>query len=155
MGIVLSLGGAGSRCCMGIAMKKRPKVLQIVKPDCKILEYSSPILVRDVPMSIAASGIGIGKGSSQHLPPDYELQIGEVYYVLPPRRPPDGTEPEPARRIKVVITKQQLQLLLARQVSVQELMAGLDNKKTLYRGAEDGLALAWRPNLETIVEGVD
>lgn len=157
MGVLLSLGRAGMCSCVGIvAMKKHPEVLQIVKPDGAILKYSSPILVRDAQTDMAVSGIGLFEGSSQHLPPEYELKMGEVYYVLPPRRPPDAVETKRVTRIKVVITKQQLQLLLDQQVSVEEVIARLDGKKTVYSGKwGDCSASTWRPSLETISEGID
>ncbi|KAK4745433.1 hypothetical protein SAY87_011745 [Trapa incisa] len=150
MGLPLSLG-RGRTCgsCIRIAMKrKHPRVLQVVKPDGTVLKFSSPILVRDVPADTAISGIGPFEGSPQNLPPDYELKLGEVYYVLPPR----------VKRIKVVITKQQFQLLLDQRLSVEEVMAGVDRKQSTCGGTTGGdgpAPVTWRPSLETIPEGID
>ncbi|XP_057951316.1 uncharacterized protein LOC131146054 [Malania oleifera] len=49
-------------------------------------------------------------------------------------------------RIKLVITKQQLQDLLRKQVSVEEVVAGVENRAFCS-------ATAWKPKLESIPEG--
>ncbi|XP_042520804.1 uncharacterized protein LOC122094164 [Macadamia integrifolia] len=138
------------------------KVLRIVKPDGKILEYRAPILVRDVLATFDDyCDLGISKEASQHesLPPGYELKIGHVYYLLPLSAsaifPPICHQ---KRQIKVCITKQQLQELLSKTVTIEELLSvssssGLD-KKVEWEESIDSHT-SWRPKLETIPEGCE
>lgn len=144
---------------------KHGKVLQIVKMDGKILQFSSPILVRDMLVNFSSSGIGLSKEASEHLPPNYELKLGKVYYLLPCLSSVGTTSPAAAdnmsssadkekdngvRRIKIVITKKQLQELLAKQASVEDVVSGLERKTC--NNAFDSRT-SWKPKLESISEG--
>ncbi|OVA04715.1 Protein of unknown function DUF4228 [Macleaya cordata] len=134
------------------------KILRIVKSDGKILEYGTSILVKDLLMNFKGFGVGISKGiTSQYLPPNYELKIGQIYYLLPcfgsiisPSSPLTELDRSGSvKQIKVVITKQQLQDLLSKKVSVDEMLLGVS------KGAFDDFepTRIWRPKLETIPEG--
>ncbi|MBA0773577.1 hypothetical protein Gotri_008844, partial [Gossypium trilobum] len=54
-------------------------------------------------------------------------------------------------RIKVVITKQELQQLLAKQVSVQEVLAGLEKRNGSFVESPRN----WKPKLDSILEEND
>ncbi|XP_010251991.1 PREDICTED: uncharacterized protein LOC104593728 [Nelumbo nucifera] len=145
------------------------KVLRIVKSDGKILEYRASILVKDVLLNFSDCGIGISQEAFRYLPPNYELKIGHMYYLLPssssssssaclsPSAAPPPVSPSSAdahrpgclKRIKVVITKQQLQLLLSKTVSLEELLLARD--KPAWDGVDS--TTNWKPKLETIPEG--
>ncbi|KAJ0964144.1 hypothetical protein J5N97_029266 [Dioscorea zingiberensis] len=128
-------------------MEEEEQVLRIVKVDGKVLEYSTSVLVRDLISKFDGYGIGVSRGSSRCLTPEHELRVGRVYYLLPLAK--DSTDHEDqkksddigvSRRIKVVLTKQQ----------VQELLSRLQNKEE-----ESGsYGASWKPQLETIFEEV-
>lgn len=131
-------------CSQEATIKKHPKVMQ---SRGKISGHGRPILVRDIPTEFALSGVHLLEESSRNPPPEYAMKLGEAY---------SGVEAEHVTRIKVVITKQQLRLLLDRQVSVGELVGRRSGKKTGRCGSRDGPSSpTWRPSLETIEEGVD
>ncbi|XVF10167.1 hypothetical protein REPUB_Repub07fG0159400 [Reevesia pubescens] len=145
-----------------IAFKAKPdnKVLQVVKMDGKILEFGAPLLVKDVLMKFSGSGIGLSKTVTQHLPLNYELNMGRVYFILPSLDPVGAVTPESnssmadtqqsggVKRIKVVITKQELHQLLTKQISVEEVLAGLEKRKgNLVVSPRN-----WKPKLQSILE---
>ncbi|KAA3459973.1 Glutaminase-asparaginase [Gossypium australe] len=137
------------------AVKAKPdqKVIQVVKTDGKILEFRAPLLVKDVLVKFSGSGIGLSTTVSHHLPMNYELKMGKVYYILPATEPPStavGTGGS-VKRIKVVITKQELQQLLAKQVSVQEVLAGLEKRNGSFVVSPRN----WKPKLDSILEEND
>ncbi|KAI3848708.1 hypothetical protein MKX03_025082, partial [Papaver bracteatum] len=99
--------------------------------------------------------------SSQILPPNYELKTGNVYYLLPnPRSLLTKTDNQSlsgeVRHIKVIITKQQLQELLSKRCSIEDMIAkvskGLFDDQG-HNDVDDGTPRSWRPELETIPEG--
>lgn len=136
------------------------------------MTFTTPILVKDVLMRLSRGGSGGGGGgygigvskeaNSERLPNDYELKIGKVYHVLPclsykqSFSPANDGSSDGIKRIKIVITKQQLKDLLAEQISVEELLSGMTEKKTsLCTTADHHSAEYWKPNLESIPEGVE
>ncbi|XP_043706287.1 uncharacterized protein LOC122655951 [Telopea speciosissima] len=144
------------------------KVLRIVKSDGKILEYRAPILVRDVLATFAddyGEILGISKEVSskpdQSLPPGYELKIGHVYYLFPSSAAAATTFPpicDQKRQIKICITKKQLQELLSKTVTMEELLSnstGLDDDQKVVWEGVDSFTSCWRPKLETILEGCE
>ncbi|KAH8487726.1 hypothetical protein Peur_068984 [Populus x canadensis] len=143
--------------CIGFPQAKHEKVLHVVKTDGKVLEFSAPILVKDIAVNFPGSGIGLTNEAIEHLPPSYELKLGNVYHVLPP---PPGTSPVVDReeeassggvkRIKVVITKQQLQQLLKKEISLEEVLLGLEQKSSSLDSPRN-----WKPKLESIPEGFE
>ncbi|XWS38049.1 hypothetical protein CRYUN_Cryun19dG0097500 [Craigia yunnanensis] len=133
------------------------KVLQVVKMDGKILEFRAPLLVKDVLVKFSGSGIGLSKTVAQHLPLNYELKMGKVYYFLPsvdhvgaptPESNSDTQQTGAVKRIKVVITKQELQQLLTKQISVEEVLAGLEKRNGNFVVSPRN----WKPKLESILE---
>lgn len=59
------------------------EVLRVMKTDGKILEYTRPMLVKNVLMNFSGYGIGLSKRPLRQLPLNYELKVGHVYYLLP------------------------------------------------------------------------
>ncbi|KAJ4835894.1 hypothetical protein Tsubulata_006153 [Turnera subulata] len=149
-----------------LAAGKKDRVLQVVKTDGKILEFRAPILVKDILLYFSGSGIGMSKEAlDKHLPPNYELKLGETYYILPSlsavvkttastvcQAKADRGETKGVKRIKVVITKQELQQLLEKQVSVEEILLGVG--KTSSTASLDSPKI-WKPKLESIPEGYE
>ncbi|GKV25511.1 hypothetical protein SLEP1_g34943 [Rubroshorea leprosula] len=149
--------------CHGAFKAKSKKVLQIVKMDGKILEFKTPALVRDVLVNFSSIGIGLSKSALERLPPDCELKLGKVYYFLPPSSS-GSTEASTAKehnssmadtravkRIKVLITKQQLQQLLSKQLTMEEILSS-QKKNSCYIIDE---STNWKPKLESIPEGIE
>ncbi|PQQ04586.1 uncharacterized protein Pyn_24261 [Prunus yedoensis var. nudiflora] len=96
-------------------------------------------------MNFSGFGISLSKQASELLPPNYKLKLGKVYDMIPLLGSVASdassagiissvvvTEKDRSatRRIKIVITKQQLQELLTKQISVQEVLSasGLEQK---------------------------
>ncbi|KAJ8760790.1 hypothetical protein K2173_021828 [Erythroxylum novogranatense] len=138
------------------------KALQIVKADGKILEFSRPIMVKDILVEFSGLGIGLSKDGSEYLPPDSELKLGKVYYLLPCVKPVSApvisyvaerdrqtNSVGGVRRIKVLITKQQLEMLMGKQASLDEILAC-----ALERRCSSILhcSTSWKPMLESIPE---
>jgi|UniRef100_A0A2N9E174 hypothetical protein len=160
MGNFLAHSKAKRKPIMSCAPKAMGKcnhigVLRVVKTDGKILEYTRPMLVKNVLMNFSGYAIGLSKRPLRHLPLNYELKVGHVYYLLPLSSPAyyspcsvgmDDTSG--MKRIKVTITKQQLEELLSKKKSVQDLLG-------IQKGArcDVGSMSRWTPLLETISEG--
>lgn len=150
---------------MGLHVKlvaaKHGRVLQVVKMDGKVLEFSTPILVKDIMVNFPGSGIGLSKEASENLPPNYELKIGKIYYMLPSLSSgssastaeissiADKDKANGVKRIKIVITKQQLQELLTKQISLEDFMSGLEKPTSVSVDSSTN----WKPKLESIPEG--
>jgi len=123
MGNCLALGKpiSGS-CCIACTMRKRVKVVKVAKEDGKILEFSSPIHVKDILINFPTNAIGDSKNATETLSQDHELKGGKLYYLIPRNKEAEqgsgGT-----KRIKILITKQQLQRLVTKEMSLQELLS--------------------------------
>ncbi|KAF9667266.1 hypothetical protein SADUNF_Sadunf15G0004600 [Salix dunnii] len=112
--------------CIGFPQAKHEKVLQVVKTDGKVLESSTPILVKDISVKFS------GSGTSPAAERKEEASGGGV------------------KRIKVVITKQQLQQLLTKEISFEEVLLGLERKSSSLDSPRN-----WKPKLESIPEGFE
>lgn len=137
--------------CITDVAGKRERVLQVVKMDGKVLEFSTPTIVKDILVNFSGTGIGLSKEASEHLPPNYELKTGKVYYMLPAdisSTPHDDVDIG-VKRIKIVITKQQLQDLLTKQISVEDVLLGLEKQTCDSLDSPKN----WKPKLESIPEG--
>ncbi|XP_062000783.1 uncharacterized protein LOC133718014 [Rosa rugosa] len=135
---------------------KQGKVVKVLKMDGKVLEFRAPILVKNVLLSFSGSaGIGVSKQlASEHLPANYELKLGKFYYMVPllgSVTKNNRTASATTRRIKIVITRQQLQELLTNQVSVQKLLSfsGPEIKPCNLVDPSTN----WKPKLQVIPEG--
>ncbi|XP_059434676.1 uncharacterized protein LOC132167683 [Corylus avellana] len=132
-------------------LQQSVRVLQVVKMDGKVLEFSTPTTVKDILVNFSGTGIGLSKEASEHLPPNYELKMGKVYYMLPAdisSTPHDDVDIG-VKRIKIVITKQQLQDLLTKQISVEDVLLGLEKQTCDSLDSPKN----WKPKLESIPEG--
>ncbi|CAI8598594.1 unnamed protein product [Vicia faba] len=97
------------------------KLVKVAKEDGKILEFTSPIHVKDILTNFPGNGIGVSKNATETLSQDHELKGGKLYYLIPHNKE-EETEGG-IKRIKVLITKQQLQQLVTKQISLQELLS--------------------------------
>lgn len=138
-------------------VEEQAKVLKIVKIDGKVLTFRKPMLVKDILVNFSDSAIGISKQASQPLPPNYELKMGKVYYVFPSiclsSNETVKEETGSIRRVKIVITKQQLQELLSKQISVVEVLSGLERSK--QKNCMFHSSISRKPKLESIPEGYE
>ncbi|KAB1220475.1 hypothetical protein CJ030_MR3G009935 [Morella rubra] len=142
------------------AMCNHLEVLRVVKTDGKILEYTRPMLVKDILMGCSGYGIGLSERPLRHLPLNYELKLGHVYYLLPVLPSPpaysscsvemDGSTGR-TKRVKLVVTKQQLQEFLSEKISVEKILLLGNQNMESYCGV--GCVSSSRPLLETIPEG--
>ncbi|CAJ2667345.1 unnamed protein product [Trifolium pratense] len=121
MGNYLALCKPISRSCYIFdTMEKHVKFVRVTKEDGKILEFSSPIYVKDILTNFPANSIGVTKNATETLSQDDELKGGKLYYMIPHKE----AEPEAGiKRIKVLITKKQLQQLVTEQISLHELLS--------------------------------
>ncbi|KAK3232333.1 hypothetical protein Dsin_004214 [Dipteronia sinensis] len=156
--------------CFGKAAKTK-KVLRIVKMDGKLLEMKSPVKVEEILRSFSGSGIGVSEKASEFLPLNYQLKLGKVYYVIPSinsekekavqvEAKAEGEAEATAKaggvkRIKVVITKKQLQQLLEKQLSMEEVLlaVGRSSSSSASWEVESPTTSNWKPKLEAIPEG--
>ncbi|KAK3042859.1 hypothetical protein RJ639_001132 [Escallonia herrerae] len=127
-------------CTVAVPCKDRG-IVQIMKMDGKIVEFAAPILVKNALVQFSGLNVGLSKEASQYLPSDYELKLGNMYHFLPsssacavqnlglaegetPATRIDKEQDGSVKRIKVVITKQQLQDLLTKQVLIEDVLGG-------------------------------
>lgn len=139
------------------------RTLRIVKTDDKVLEYhGESILVRDLLPDFDGYGVGVSQQASQHLPPEHELRIGSAvhYPLLLGATSPTSKDEDPlaeetkvlggtCKRIKVVIKKQELQELLSKTISFEEVLSGILKREDRSINSPR----SWKPQLETICEG--
>ncbi|KAF8008365.1 hypothetical protein BT93_K2133 [Corymbia citriodora subsp. variegata] len=165
MGNSVALCRGNCVSCVRISTRQQGKVLQIVKLDGKVTELTTPVLVKDLSTKLGGSGIGVSRGDSKRLLPNHKLELGKAYYVLPADATAATMSPEGVpslagqseqsdsvkRRIKIVITKQQLQQLLSKSVSVEEVLGGIEKGTCQNRGLHS--PRNWRPRLDSIPEG--
>ncbi|KAG6430585.1 hypothetical protein SASPL_108655 [Salvia splendens] len=118
---------------------EQKSVISVMKTDGKIIEYKSPIKVHQILCEYSHHAITDKLPVVKHLHPNTELLRGRLYYLLPLPVPAkkkrvrfsdDVVEEERRRggtgaavRIKVVISKKELQAMLAKEgVSVEEMI---------------------------------
>lgn len=147
--LVLQRPNASSR--VNVAGDK--KIIRVVKIDGKIVEYRHSMLVKDLLMDLVGYGIGASSKASQHLPPNHELRVGNTYYLLPSSGEEMSSEtgrdcPAGSKRIKLIIPKQQLEELLSKKISMEDVVASL----RIDTPDDVACTTSWRPRLETILE---
>lgn len=86
------------------------------------IEFRAPLLVKEVLLKFSGEGIDSSVAGTQ--------QTGGV------------------KRIKVVITKQELQRLLTKQIPLEEVLAGLEKRSDKFVVSPRN----WKPKLESIYE---
>ncbi|KAM1070415.1 hypothetical protein ACFX13_002258 [Malus domestica] len=136
-----------------LVLSKEDKVLRVLKTDGKVLEFRAPTLVKDILSNFSGVGISLSKQASEQLSPDYKLKLGKVYYMIPL---PSSAENDSAatRRIKIVVTKQRLQELLTKQISVEEVLSASGPEKKASSSCVDSSKI-WKPKLKSITEGIE
>ncbi|CAI0391845.1 unnamed protein product [Linum tenue] len=195
---------------MGNCMVVEEKVVKVMRPDGKILEYTSPTIVQQVMSDFPGQFVCDHSYSSlqqqqqqQNLLPEAKLVGGRLYYLVPlpppvPASPeklvvkqkkkvrfavPEGGEKESSQnkkveehhhdesdvkgggvvRIKLVITKQELEELLKKGgVSVGDMVSHLQDQQRLVKvdvgendqqqQEEEEWQKNWKPVLESIPE---
>lgn len=161
--------------------REKPAVVQVVKMDGKILQFSASVLVKDLLIKFPP-GLGVGLLSSppdkaaaaaaaESLPLTYELKSGKVYFLFPLltcgdryryHQPvyenvfrPTTTAATKAKTIKVVITKMQLKELLAsKKVSFATRL--VSETKIISSAIADSpppRTKGWLPVLQSVPEG--
>ena len=106
--------------------KNERVLLRIVKNEGKVLEYMKRPRVVDEDVS--------------------NLQATDCSHSM------DMVESSCRNRIKVIITKQQLQELLCKKVSVEEVLLRIQIREADNSNGADAAATRWMPVLETIPE---
>ncbi|KAM1407575.1 hypothetical protein ACFX2F_002135 [Malus domestica] len=136
-----------------LVLSKEDKVLRVLKTDGKVLGFRAPTLVKDILSNFSGVGISLSKQASEQLSPDYNLKLGKVYYMIPL---PGSAENDSAatRRIKIVVTKQRLQELLAKQISVEEVLTASGPEKKASSSCVDSSKI-WKPKLKSITEEIE
>ncbi|XP_073158719.1 uncharacterized protein [Henckelia pumila] len=127
---------------MGNLLVLQEKVVKVMKVDGKILEYKTPIQVHQVLSEFSHHAISDQLPVLKHMHPYAEMIRGHLYYLLPlPVSPPpvkhkkkktvrfsdnlvdEIGQPTGVVRIKLVISKQELQTMLREgAVSVDEMI---------------------------------
>lgn len=132
---------------------QQKNVVQVVKMDGKILELRTSILVKDLLLKYPGLGVAASKTNPESLPLNYELQLGNIYFLLPPLLSAVQTEEQSPsastgviKTIRVVITNKQLQDLVSRKIS-------LDSIVSTDRESRADSPRVWQPGLESIPEG--
>ncbi|KAJ7959422.1 hypothetical protein O6P43_020000 [Quillaja saponaria] len=143
------------RSCNSGALPKQDKIVKVVMLNGKIVEFSRPTVVKDILMKFSASGIGISKESSEYLPPDYKLKRGKLYYLLPSVSSAgpetcssDREQAGGIKRIKVVLTKQQLKELVTKKISLEDILL-LSQVQSISCHSDD-MPTNWKPKLDSI-----
>ncbi|KAI4348959.1 hypothetical protein L6164_009619 [Bauhinia variegata] len=145
-----------------------------MRTDGKVLEYKAPIKVQKVLTEFSGFAISCSLSELRHLQPNTRLLSGHLYYLvpLPPLSPKggkkkvrfanpevQGTEESSVVRIKLVISKQQLQDMLQKGggISADKILSLVHGEKGIIDGKDlspktDDPFVGWKPALESIPE---
>lgn len=155
---------------MGNCLVLQEKVIKVMKPDGKILEYKTPIKVQQVLSDFSGHAVSDSFQAFQHLQPDTKLLGGQLYYLVPlPLPSPEVKkkvrfsipEEEDGQgtgvvRIKLVISKQELQEMLQKGgVSVDDMVSQLQGQQRVQKhnmSNNYNNSRGWKPVLESIPE---
>ncbi|KAE8666304.1 fus3-complementing family protein [Hibiscus syriacus] len=132
---------------MGNCLVAEEKVIRVMEPDGKILEYQPPINVQQVLSNFSGHALSDSFSGFQHLRPDAKLLSGQLYYLVPLPSPSkkgkkkvrfsnpevnnDDDQGKPGVvRIKLIISKQELQELLEKGgVSAKDMVSQIQSKQ--------------------------
>nr|GEW46308.1 MDIS1-interacting receptor like kinase 2-like [Tanacetum cinerariifolium] len=103
-------------------------MIQVERQDGKTLEFRAPILVEELLQRYPGAEVVVALLNHHY---NYKLKSGNMYYLVP--KSSQVSEPRVVnkdedwggckrKRIKVVITKQQLEQLVSNQISIQDVM---------------------------------
>lgn len=155
---------------MGNCLAQQEKLIEVMRTDGKILEYKAPLKVHEVLSEYAGHAISQTLPVIQHLWPDADMHAGQLYYLLPLPFPSleidkkyhttkEVAEKEDSRavRIKLVIRRQDLEMLSKGGVSVEDMISQLKNQKLVdslqkLDGDSNRNREGWKPALQSIPE---
>lgn len=156
---------------MGNCLVLHDKVIKIMKRDGKVLEYKAPIKVQQVLSDFSGHAISDSLQGFQHHPPDTKLLGGKLHYLVPlplssPQAkkkvrfsiPEDEDKKENIVRIKLVISKKELQEMLQKEgVSVDSMVSQILDQQRVEKiddttDNDDNHKGYWKPVLESIPE---
>ncbi|KAL8113474.1 hypothetical protein AgCh_020694 [Apium graveolens] len=151
---------------MGNCLAQQDKLIQVMKTDGKILEYKQPLRVHQVLSEHAGHAISQTLPVIQHLCPDANMHGGRLYYLVPLLEiekkyynTKEVAEKEDIRgvRIKLVIRRQDLEMLSTGAVSVEDMISQLKNQKLVdslhkLNGDCNENRKGWKPALQSIPE---
>lgn len=156
---------------MGNCLALQENLVQVMKTDGKILEYKAPLKVHQVLSEYSGHAISHTLQVTQHLCPDAKLRAGQLYYLLPvplssmeldkeytnTKKEVAGKENCGAVRIKLVIRKQDLEEMLSKGGTIEDVILQLQNNqmvdsfKSLDADASKN-SRGWKPVLPSIPE---
>ncbi|XWS56002.1 hypothetical protein CRYUN_Cryun09bG0049000 [Craigia yunnanensis] len=156
---------------MGNCLVLEEKVIRVMKTDGKILECQAPIIVQQVLSDFSGYALSDSFSGFQHLRADAKLLPGQLYYLIPVPSPSQKSKKKKVRfsnpevndeqgnagvvRIKLIISKQELQELFQKGVSVQDMVSQIQSKQSTNgidtSDANDNCR-GWKPVLESIAE---
>ncbi|KAJ8899628.1 hypothetical protein K2173_018602 [Erythroxylum novogranatense] len=151
---------------MGNCLVLKQNVIRVMNPDGKILEYKAPIIVQQVLSDFSGHALSVSLQSLQHLRPDTKLLVGHLYYLVPASIPspqvkkkvrfsiPEkGDEGSKVVRIKLIISKKELQEMLQKGgVSVGDMVSQLQGQQRVHQvDTSYNDDKCWKPALESII----
>ncbi|KAJ6406677.1 hypothetical protein OIU84_010230 [Salix udensis] len=161
---------------MGNCLVLQPNVIKVMKPDGKILEYQAPMKVQQVLSDFSGHAIADSLQAFRHLLPETNLLGGDrLYYLVPLQLPsPQAKKKKKVRfsipeeeakdvqektsvvRIKLVISKQELQEMLRKGgVSADDMVSHLQGQRRVRKvdiSGSDDEHKGWKPELESLPE---
>ncbi|CAK9188137.1 unnamed protein product [Ilex paraguariensis] len=155
---------------MGNCLVLQDKFIRVMKTDGKTLEYKAPMKVHQVLSEFSGHAISDTLPVVHHLQPGTDMLGGHTYYLLPLPVPPvnmkmvkfskaavEAVEETGIVRIKLVITKQELEMMLRKGgVSVNDMVSQFQQKHStngLSKFDDDSKdCKGWKPLLESIPE---
>ena len=156
---------------MGNCLVLEEKVISVMKTDGKILDYQAPIKVQQVLSDFSGHALSDSFSGFQYLQPDAKLLPGQLYYLIPVPSPSQKNKKKKVRfsnpevndeqgnagvvRIKLIISKQELQELFQKGVSVQDMVSQIQSKQStngIDTSDADDNCRGWKPVLESIAE---
>ncbi|GMI71053.1 hypothetical protein like AT3G10120 [Hibiscus trionum] len=142
---------------MGNCLAAEDKVIRVMQPDGKIFEYQAPINVQQVLSDFSGHALSDSFSGFHHLRPDAKLLSGQLYYLVPLPSPSkkgrkkkvrfsdpevnDDSQGNPGVvRIKLIISKQELQELLQRGgVSAEDMVSQIQSKQQNTSDVDDSM----------------
>ncbi|KAE8726666.1 hypothetical protein F3Y22_tig00006570pilonHSYRG00159 [Hibiscus syriacus] len=159
---------------MGNCIVREERVIRVMKTDGKILEYQPPIKVHQVLSDFSGHALSDSFAGFQHLQLDAKLLPGLLYYLIPLPSPSQKSKKKKVRfsnipevndeqgrspgvvRIKLIISKKELQDLVQKGVSLHDMASQLQSKQSTngveYISDDDNCRRRWKPALESIAE---
>ncbi|XWS43414.1 hypothetical protein CRYUN_Cryun16bG0101600 [Craigia yunnanensis] len=156
---------------MGNCLVLEEKVIRVMKTDGKILEYQAPIKVQQVLSDFFGHALSDSFSGCQHLQPDAKLLSGHLYYLRSVSSPSQKSKKKKVRfsnaevndelvslgvvRIKLIISKQELQELLQKGVSAHDMVSQIQSKQSkngIDTSDVGDNCRGWKPVLESIAE---